>query len=83
MNRSHALAGAGVAIICPTRVGMNRTNGNWDFDELNKPCCPSVYIEGCYANSNKKDAQWWHNNMDAIAMSYADALEAWHENFTT
>ena len=49
----------------------------WDFDELSKVQCPAVYIEGCYANSNKKDAEWWHNNMDAIALSYADALEAW------
>ena len=62
--------------------GRVSTNGNWDFDELNKTCCPSVYIEGCYANSNKKDAQWWHNNMDAIAMSYADALETWTEVMT-
>lgn len=49
----------------------------WDFDELSKVQCPAVYIEGCYANSNLKDAQWWHNNMDIIAKSYADALEKW------
>lgn len=49
----------------------------WDFDELSTVKCPAVYIEGCYANSNLQDAQWWHNNMDAIAQSYADALEAW------
>lgn len=49
----------------------------WDFDELSKVQCPAVYIEGCYANSNLKDAQWWHNNMDIIAKSYVDALEKW------
>lgn len=39
----------------------------YNFYELNKPECPAVYIEGCFANSAKKDADWWHNNMDAIA----------------
>lgn len=57
--------------------GRVSATGNWDFEELSKPVCPVVYIEGCYANSNKKDAEWWHNNVDAIAKSYADALEAW------
>lgn len=58
----------------PGRVSVT---DSWDFEELSKPKCPAVYIEGCYANSNKKDAQWWHENMDAIVKSYADALEAW------
>lgn len=49
----------------------------YNFYELNKPDCPAVYIEGCFANTNKKDAEWWHGNMDAIALSYADGIEAW------
>lgn len=49
----------------------------YNFSELNSPTCPAIYIEGCYANTNKKDAEWWHNNMDAIATSYADGIEAW------
>lgn len=52
---------------------------NWDFYELNTPKCPAIYIEGCFANSNEKDAHWWHDNMDIIAKSYADALEKWWE----
>lgn len=52
------------------------TNG-YNFYELNKPTCPAIYIEGCFANSNEKDANWWHENMDAIAKSYADGIEAW------
>lgn len=50
---------------------------NYNFYEINYPTCPAVYIEGCFANSAKKDGDWWHENMDAIAKSYADALEAW------
>ena len=49
----------------------------YNFYELNKPDCPAVYIEGCFANSAKKDADWWHDNMDAIALAYADGIEAW------
>lgn len=49
----------------------------YNFYELNKPDCPAVYIEGCFANSAKADADWWHDNMDAIAKSYADAIDAW------
>lgn len=49
----------------------------YNFYELNKPTCPAIYIEGCFANSNEKDAKWWHENPDAIAKSYADGLEAW------
>lgn len=49
----------------------------YKFYELNKPDCPAVYIEGCFANSAKKDADWWHDNMDAIALAYADGIEAW------
>lgn len=49
----------------------------YNFGELNSPTCPAVYIEGCYANTNKQDAEWWHGNMDAIAKSYADGIEAW------
>lgn len=49
----------------------------YNFSELNSPTCPAIYIEGCYANTNKVDAEWWHNNMDAIATSYADGIEAW------
>ena len=63
----------------PGRVSVTDA---WDFEELSKPDCPCVYIEGCYANSNKKDAAWWHDNMDAIAMSYADALDAWWKELT-
>ena len=63
----------------PGRVSVTDA---WDFDELSKPNCPAVYIEGCYANSNKQDAQWWHNNMDAIALSYADALDVWWKELT-
>lgn len=55
---------------------VSSTNG-YNFYELNVPTCPAIYIEGCFANSNVKDARWWHDNMDAIAKSYADALEAW------
>lgn len=55
---------------------VNITNG-YNFYELNKPTCPAIYIEGCYANSNIKDAQWWHENKYEIALSYANALEAW------
>lgn len=50
---------------------------SWNFYELNVPKCPAIYIEGCFANSNEKDAHWWHDNMDIIAKSYADALENW------
>lgn len=49
----------------------------YNFYELNKPDCPAVYIEGCFANTNKTDAEWWHGNMDEIALSYADGIEAW------
>ena len=49
----------------------------YNFYELNKPTCPAIYIEGCFANSAKKDGDWWHENMDAIAKSYADGIEAW------
>lgn len=49
----------------------------YNFYELNKPDCPAVYIEGCFANTNKTDAEWWHGNMDEIAQSYADGIEAW------
>lgn len=59
--------------------GRVNTTNSWNFGELNDPDCPAVYIEGCFANSNRKDAQWWHENMDAIAISYADALEKWRE----
>ena len=52
----------------------------YNFYELNKPTCTAVYIEGCFANSNKKDAEWWHNNMEAIAKSYADGIEKWWLN---
>lgn len=58
---------------------VSSTNG-YNFYELNVPKCPAVYIEGCFANSNLADAKWWHNNMDAIAKSYADALEKWWVN---
>ena len=57
--------------------GYVTSTDSWSFTELNVPKCPAVYIEGCFANSNEKDARWWHSNMDAIAKSYADALEAW------
>lgn len=49
----------------------------YNFYELNKPTCPAIYIEGCFANSAKKDGDWWHENMDIIAKSYADGIEAW------
>lgn len=49
----------------------------YNFYELNVPACPAVYIEGAFANSAKKDADWWHDNMDAIALAYADGIEAW------
>ena len=49
----------------------------YNFYELNIPKCPAIYIEGCFANSNVKDARWWHDNADAIAKAYADALENW------
>ena len=49
----------------------------YNFYELNYPKIPAVYIEGCFANSAKADADWWHGNMDAIAKSYADAIDAW------
>lgn len=65
-----------VIYYAPGRVSIN---GNWDFGELNDPACPAVYIEGCYANSNIDDAEWWHDNMDTIAMSYADAIDVWRE----
>lgn len=55
---------------------VSSTDG-YNFYELNTPRCPAIYIEGCFANSNKADAQWWHNNMKSIATSYADALEKW------
>ena len=54
-----------------------KTTNGYNFYELNKPTCPAIYIEGCFANSNEKDANWWHENMDAIALSYADGIEAW------
>ena len=57
--------------------GYVTVTDSWSFTELNVPKCPAIYIEGCFANSNEKDAKWWHSNMDAIAASYADALEAW------
>jgi hypothetical protein len=57
--------------------GYVTVTNSWDFYELNVPKCPAVYIEGCFANSNERDARWWHDNMDAIAASYADALESW------
>lgn len=57
--------------------GYVTVTNSWDFYELNMPKCPAIYIEGCFANSNERDAHWWHDNMDAIAASYADALEAW------
>lgn len=57
--------------------GYVSSTDSWSFYELNVPKCPAIYIEGCFANSNVQDARWWHNNMDAIAASYADALEAW------
>lgn len=57
--------------------GYVSSTDSWNFYELNVPKCPAIYIEGCFANSNEKDAHWWHDNMDAIATSYADALEAW------
>lgn len=49
----------------------------YNFYELNNPPVPAVYIEGCFANSAPADAEWWHGNMDAIAKSYADAIDAW------
>jgi N-acetylmuramoyl-L-alanine amidase len=49
----------------------------YNFSELNSPTCPAIYIEGCYVHTNKVDAEWWHNNMDDIAASYADGIEAW------
>lgn len=49
----------------------------YNFYELNKPTCAAIYIEGCFANSAKKDGDWWHGNMDAIAKSYADGIDKW------
>lgn len=57
--------------------GYVSSTDSYNFTELNVPKCPAIYIEGCFANSNEKDAKWWHENMDAIAKSYADALETW------
>jgi len=57
--------------------GWVSSTDSYDFYELNVPKCPAIYIEGCFANSNLDDARWWHNNMDAIARAYADALENW------
>lgn len=49
----------------------------YNFSELNSPKCPAVYIEACYANTNLQDARWLHDNIEAIARSYADGIEAW------
>lgn len=49
----------------------------YNFSELNSPTCPAIYIEACYANTNLQDARWLHDNIEAIARSYADGIEAW------
>lgn len=49
----------------------------YNFYEINKPTCVAIYIEGAFANSNKRDGDWWHGNMDAIAKSYADGIDKW------
>lgn len=53
------------------------TTDGYNFYELNNPTCPAVYIEGCFANSNLQDAEWWHGKAYEIALSYADGLEKW------
>ena len=62
------------------KPGWVSSTDGYNFTELNVPKCPAIYIEGCFANSNEKDARWWHENMDIIAKSYADGLEIWWEN---
>lgn len=54
----------------------------YNFSELNSPKCPAVYIEACYANTNLQDARWLHDNIEAIARSYADGIEAWGDKAT-
>ena len=41
--------------------------------------CPGAgcYLELGYANTNKADAQWVHENPEAIARAIADGLESW------
>ncbi len=78
VNRSYKLAERvcdEVAKIYPLPKKIKSCTYN--FYELNNPKCPAIYIEGCFANSNAQDAQWWHENTDAIATAYADGIEAW------
>ena len=47
--------------------------GTYTFYEAKAPKCPSVYCETVF-HDNKQDAQWFHDNLDRIALNFVESI---------
>lgn len=45
----------------------------YNFYEARRPRCPSVYCETVF-HDNKTDAEWFHANMNKIALNFVDSI---------
>ena len=58
--------------IWPTGVGTVKV-GTYKFYEARTPKCPVVYCETVF-HDNKKDAVWFHDNLDLIAANFVESI---------